>query len=256
VTAAEAFLRSKQIATLWGGTELPSLHEAVGGELVPRMVLVSSSAIGSAWVWSKSLVESRKVVLVKLFRGRATFVARPLWPALAVLAPRDLEALWRGGRLSTAAWHIAEFLLEEGPTHTLELQQALPRRFPILPKSLKKGLHELEEKLIIYPQRFAEHQNGKDVNTWELLRRGLGGKGSAKLRGGTAAAVARLLEASVRAAGVVDARECNHWFPNWKGQCNEALSALIETGKIRPVSENNPTQLAWQKLTNKYNEAA
>ncbi len=254
--AAAAFLRSRHIATLWGGTELPSLHEAVSGESVPRPGLVSSSAIGQAWVWSKGLAESREFVLVKLFRRRATFVARPLWRALVELAPPDPEALVQAGQISTAARQIAAFLLKEGPTNTLELQQALPRQFPILPKSLKKGLRELEEELIICPERFADHHNGKDVNTWELLRRSLARKGSASFPGGPSAAVACLLEAAVRAAGVVDVREQNHWFPRWKHQCRQALCVLIEEGKIRVIDEKHPSQIAWRGLRSKVTDAA
>lgn len=254
LAAAAKWLRSKRIATLWGGTELPSLHEAVGGELVARMALVSSPAIGKAYVWAKKLVESREFALVKLFRRRATFVARPLWPALLELAPADPEALWRAGGLSSAARHIAAFLLEEGPTNTLELQQALPGRFPILPKSLRKGLRELEEKLMIYPRRVADHFDGKDVNTWELLKRGLAREGQERRREDGSSAVACLIEAAVRAAGVVDARECGRWFPRWKHQCLDALSALARSGRIRAVRER-ASQFIWHGLTDKFTRA-
>ncbi len=242
VTAAN-FLRAKQMATLWGGTELPSLQEALGGELVPRATLVSSPVIGKAWGWAKSLIDSEEVVLVKLFRLRATFISQPLWPALRELCPRDPETLWRTGELSTAAHHIATVLLDQGPTNTLELQQIVPRRFPILPKSLKKGLRELEEKLLIYPQRLGEHHDGKDVNTWEFLWRGLSIKDSERLpsRG---AAVARLIEATFRAAGVSDAREASRWFPGWKHESRHALSALLKSAEVR-ILEDHPNLVFW-----------
>lgn len=245
--AAADFLRARQLATLWGGTELPSLQEAVSGEAAPRMALLSSPVIGKVWVWAKGLAASGEFVVVKLFRLRATFVARPLWPALAQLTPLDPEASWKAGELSTAARQIADFIRAHGPRNTLELRQALPRRFPILPQSVKKGLGELEEKLIIFPKVLAEHQGGKDVNTWELLRRGLAedGKRAGRSRQGSLAALARLLEATVGAAGVVDTRESSRWFPPWKAQCRDALAALVKGGKLRVVSEEHPSILTW-----------
>lgn len=245
---AAEFLRSCQIAALWGGTELPTLHEAVGGELVPRMALVSSSAIGKSWVWTKTLVASGEFVLVKLFRRRATFVARPLWPALASLSPQDLEKTWHAGELSTAARQIAHFLRERGPQNTLELQESLPHRFPILPGSLKKGLEELQEKLVIYPQRVGDHHDGKDINTWELLPRGLAINPPDARREAVQESVMFLVEAAVRAAGVVDARESSRWFPAWKHETREALSTLLVQGRVRPASESAPNQLAWAAL--------
>lgn len=249
LAAGTAFFRSRGICSMWGGTELPSLLEVIGGELLARVALAPPAAIGRVDAWAKSLVESGEFVLVKLFRGRETLVARPLWPALAELAPSDPEDLWYAGKVSTAARHIAAFLLEKGPTNTLDLLRLVPARFPILPRSLKEGLRELEEKLIIYPQHLAERQNGTPPHTWELLRRGLAAPEAASQA--TRRAFTCLVEAAVRAAGIIDAGEAGRWFPRSKRKVHDALATLVDVGKIRGVDEGNSTRFAWQGLVEK-----
>lgn len=207
--AAAAFVRARGLVTLWGGTELPSLQEAAAGAAVPRMTL-ASPGVGAAWSWAKALTEAQHVACVKLFRNRSTLVARRLWREVAALAPRA-ERLWRAGKLSHAAREVAAFLEKEGPATTLELRERLPRRVPVLPASLQKGLRELEERLVIFPQRLGERVAGKDVNTWELVWRGLVGHAPAAPAEG-ATALARLLAGVVGAAGIVDAREAGRWL--------------------------------------------
>ncbi len=165
-------------------------------------------------------MESGELLLVKLFRLRATFVARPLWSSIAELSPPGPWALSKVGELSTAAKHIASFLLQHGPANTLELQQALLRQFPILPASLKKGLRELEERLIVYPLRVGDDSVGRDVHTWELLTQRLARGGcepppqaTAEIPQDGTRAVAGLLQAALQAAHVVDATEADRWFP-------------------------------------------
>jgi hypothetical protein len=220
------------------------------------MTLVPSADIANAWAWAKKLVESGEFILVKLFRRRATFLAPSLWSTLAEIAPSDAEASWQAGELSTAAHHIAAFLLERGPTNTLELQQLLPRRVPILPTSLKRGLRELEEKLVIYPRRLGEHFGGREVNTWDLLQHGLKRQGIPPSTGDRAAGVARLVEGAVRAGGVVDARECGSWFPPWKSQSQEAMRSLMRLGRALPLSAERPWEVVWHGLRERSSHAA
>ncbi len=249
--AAAAFLCARQMAGLWGGTELPSLQESISGELVPRARLVSSPSLGNTWTWTRKLAESGELLLVKLFRSRATFLARPLWPSIAELSPPGPPALSNAGELSTAAKQIASFLLQHGPANTLELQQALLRQFPILPASLKKGLRELEEKLIVYPLRVGDDSVGPDVHTWELLAQRLAREGCTPPRQpsgeANARAVASLMEAALRAASLVDATEAARWFPAWKPQTRSALATLIQAGRLRPASQEHPFLLVWQQ---------
>ncbi len=236
---------------MWGGTELPSLLEVIGSALLARAALAPPAAIGRVDAWAKSLVESGEFVLVKLFRGRETLVARPLWPALAELAPSDPEDLWYAGKVSTAARHIAALLLEEGPTNTLDLLRLVPARFPILPRSLKEGLRELEEKLIIYPQRLGERQNGTASHVWELLHRGLATREATSTSQATRRAFTCLVEATVRAAGIVDVGDTWRWFPRSRRKVHDALATLVDAGKIRGLDEGNSTRFAWPGLVEK-----
>jgi hypothetical protein len=221
--AAAAFVRVRGLVMLWGGTELPSLQEAAAGVAVPRMTL-ASPGVGAAWTWAKTLTEAEHFACVKLFRNRLTLVARRLWPVVAALAPCP-EHLWRAGKLSNAAHEVAAFLEKEGPASTLELRECLPRRVPVLPASLQKGLRELEEKLVIYPRRLAEHVSGKDVNTWELVWRGLGG-GAPASPAERAAALTRLLDGVVKSAGIVDAGEAPRWLSPVVAESATVLAAM------------------------------
>ena len=247
---AAEFLLSRQIASLWGGVELPSLYEARGGELAPSTAPVESASLATMWVWARNLVQENEFILLKLFRGRATFVARPLWPLLLRLSPGDSEAGGRASDLSMAARQLALFLREHGPASTLELEQSLPRRVPMLPASLRRALEELEERLIIYPQWVGEDAGSKRASAWALLRPSL----EKYAAPGGASAVAGLTEAVVRSAGIIDPQEAGRWFPLWKRECRNALSALVRAGKLRTLKHSR--LLVWHDLAKRALQAA
>jgi hypothetical protein len=237
-TAASRFLHARQIAALCSGNELPSLEEMISGELFPHPTLSHTGAAGKVWAWAKKLVESGEFVLVELFRHQPTFLARPLWPVLRAASVRDPAKAWQARHLSTAAYQIARFIQESGPCGTADLQERLPGRFPILPGSLKKGLRELEEKLVIYPKRLADRYDNGQVLSWELLPRGLEGTADGP-SGDISGAVVRLVQAVVQAAGVVDPREADRWFPAWKRQSGAALKHLKRAEKVRSLQMEN-----------------
>jgi hypothetical protein len=252
VAKALDYLQRCRIATLWGGTELPSLDEAMSGHLMPGVRIDAGGTSATIESWSRELVESGEAVLLKLFRNRLTLIGRALWPALVGLSARGPDTL-PDGEVSAAARHIGSFLLMEGPMSTSELKQRLPQRLPLLPTSVVKGLAELESKLIIYPQ-IAVDCRGKRVARWELLRRGL-----VRLEHDTVSrpsAVATLLEAAVRAAGVVDLCESGRWFRCSNAESQAAISMLIESGKLCRVSERNTSIAAWRELAEKVPSAA
>jgi hypothetical protein len=250
------YVQRRRVVTLWGGTELPSLDEAISGQLAPQLVprirIGAGGASATIESWSRELVESGEAALLSLFRNRPTLVGRALWPALVGLSARVPDALL-DGEVSAAARHIGSFLLMEGPMSTSDLKQRLPQRLPLLPTSVVKGLAELESKLIIYPQ-IAVDCRGKPVTKWELLRRGL-----ARPEHDTAsrtAAVASFLEATVCAAGVVDLCESGRWFRDFNAESQAAISVLIESGKLCRVGEQNASIVAWRELAEKVPSAA
>lgn len=243
---AGAFVRSRLLVSLWGGTELPSLQEAAAGVAVPRMTL-ASPAVGAAWTWAKALVESGDFACLKMFHNRSTLVARRMWSAIVALAP-DHGRLWRAGRISSAAHEISAFLDKEGPASTLELQERLPRRVPMLPASLKKGLRELEEKLVIYPRRLGEHVSGRDVNTWELVRRGLGERVVTKPET-RATALRHLLDVVVKSAGVVDKREAVHWLAAEIAEPPDLRATLESVPSAVSLGTSEGDWIIWQGLS-------
>ncbi len=229
------FARAHQIVTLWGGTELPSVQELATGELALRKPLIASPITAQVWAWTKELMDSQEFALVKLFRRRATIVARSLWPALVSVAQFPSQSRAPRPQLSTAARQIAEFLSDRGPLETSELMEALPRRVPILPESLRKGLEELEEKLVIYPKGLRESQRGKYAPTWELVRRGLAAEGRNALQKSMHGCMEQFVEGSVQAAGVVDASECSRWFPAWRQESLRIFANLRNEGSVRAL---------------------
>ncbi len=237
VSAAARLLRARQLATLWGGSELPSLIELLAGEPTPSKILFYSPAVLQAHQWAQTLVESGEFLLVRLFRRRLTLVGRPLWPSLAALAAFDPEKALSTGEISRAAYHIALVLQEKGPCDRAALGEALLRRFPILPSSVSEGLHELEHRSAIYPQTLTTTRVTLTGARWDLLARRLAAERIAPPEGGRPEAVRRLVRAVVAAAGIVKARDCIQWFPNWRREASEAMADSIRRGAFASLQD-------------------
>jgi hypothetical protein len=230
------------------------MDEAVCGRSLPRRRFAPYQTNGSAYTWSRELVESGEAILIKLFRGRSTLVGHALWPALAELSPVRPEARSVSGQFSAAACHIWGFLRDEGAMTTSELQRALPSRTPLLPTSLKKGIEELEKKLVIYPQ-LRNGASDSGIARWELVRRGLAGAATSA-DNCNSLGPAGVLEAALHAAFVVDPGEAGRWFPKCITDTRTRISALLNSAKLCQVNKGGLSLVAWRELAEKIPSAA
>lgn len=237
VSAAARFLRARRLATLWGGSELPSLFELITGELAPERIVFQAAAMAKARQWGQTLAESGEFLLVRLFRRRWTLVARPLWPALAELGALEPEKSQSASELSSVAYHIAGVLRERGPCDRAALSEALLRRFPILPSSVSQGLRELEHLPAIYLLSHADTRAAMTATRWDLLERRLKAEGIAPHAGGRPEALRGLVRAVVEAAGIVRAHDCIPWFPNWRRQVSEAMADLVKDRALASLQD-------------------
>lgn len=243
---AAAFVENRQVVALLGGGELPSVQEAAEGRLIARPPIGPAMGMGVAWEWAKELASSGKFVLTRIFRGKPAFVARKLWPWLVKLAPPDIEAALAAGTLSQPAFQIAALLRDHGPARTVDIKLELASRFPILPKSVQKGLLELEEKMLIYPLSLSEYEDGSEANTWELVTRGLAKDGRPPRASRKATRPLKaILEAMLAAAVVVDSSESRHWFTPWGGECRDIFAEFVKTSALCTFNPQQPSHLLW-----------
>ncbi|HEU4411022.1 MAG TPA: hypothetical protein VFS43_37565 [Polyangiaceae bacterium] len=98
------------------------------------------------WHLRGRLAEDRRVVYTKWFRGRATFVSRPVFRALlsAVRAARPPEQ-----GLSPEARALLELLEESSPRSTRELRRGAGLEGKLLERAFVRAMSELWSRLLV-----------------------------------------------------------------------------------------------------------
>ena len=115
--SATALIARLGLVTLYPvSPELPNLLHAYTGDPTTQAASDWDSASGHVYTWRWELGRREAGFYTAIVRGRPTFVARPLLPAILRLRGdlRDPEELYDLGQLSNAAYRIAVALTEAG----------------------------------------------------------------------------------------------------------------------------------------------
>ena len=115
--SATALIPRLGLVTLYPvSPELPNLLHAYTGDPTTQAASDWDSASGHVYTWRWELGRREAGFYTAIVRGRPTFVARPLLPAILRLRGdlRDPEELYDLGQLSNAAYRIAVALTEAG----------------------------------------------------------------------------------------------------------------------------------------------
>ncbi len=233
------FLNDVGLASLYAtrGLNLPCLWVAICGRRDPKLPHNThyDPEVGLAWNLKDELPAAGKVFYAKLIRGRPTFVAWDLFPAVYRLfrPEQDYVSAYRNGLLSPAAKAILDALDRKHPQETFELKLATNLARPSQRRVFDHAVAELQQRLFISMRevrydpftyvwdlveaRFAERV--KAAHRWEpaaaareLVRRYLGAVIYASLAdvisvvGGRHRAELALADVSAEGVVAVDAR--------------------------------------------------
>ncbi|HVN84765.1 MAG TPA: hypothetical protein VMW17_07990 [Candidatus Binatia bacterium] len=135
------------------GLNLPCLWVAVCGRRDPRFPHHShhDPEVGLAWNLKDELPAAGKCFYARLIRGKPTFVAWDLFPAVYRLfgSQRDYIREYRDGLLSPAAKAILDTLNDNGPQETFALKLATNLARPNQRRAFDGALAELQRRLYV-----------------------------------------------------------------------------------------------------------
>lgn len=152
--SATALIKRLGLVTLYPvSPELPNLLHAYTGDPTTQAASDWDSASGHVYTWRWELGRREAGFYTAIVRGRPTFVAWPLLPAILRLRGdlRDPEELYDLGQLSNAAYRIARALAEAGgvlDTGTLRRAVGFPTGKEQRAAYLK-AVAELDAKLLL-----------------------------------------------------------------------------------------------------------
>jgi hypothetical protein len=152
---AVQFLDQAGLASLFAYRQLnlPCLWVAVCGRRDPVFPHHShhDPEVGLAWNLKDQLPEAGEVFYAKLLRGKPTFVAWAVFPAVyRLFGPRtDRHAAFRAGLLSPAAKAILDALHRQRPQETLALKLATNLARPSQRRVFDAAMAELQQTLHI-----------------------------------------------------------------------------------------------------------
>lgn len=166
------FLDESGLASLFAYRQLnlPCLWVAVCGRRDPVFPHHShhDPEVGLAWNLKDQLPEAGEVFYAKLLRGKPTFVAWSLFPAVyRLFGPRaDHHAAFRAGLLSPAAKAILDALQRRRPQETLALKLATNLARPSQRRAFDAAIAELQRTLRI---AMVEARYDPFTYVWDLV---------------------------------------------------------------------------------------
>jgi hypothetical protein len=166
------FLDEAGLASLFGYRllNLPCLWVAVCGRRDPVFPHHShhDPEVGLAWRLKDQLPAAGRVFYGKLLRGKPTFVAWEVFPAVWRLfaPPGDYRAAFRAGRLSPAAKQILDALHRQHPQETFALKLAANLARPSQRRTFDAAMAELQTTLHIC---MAEVRYDPFTYVWDLV---------------------------------------------------------------------------------------
>jgi hypothetical protein len=232
---ALAFIEEAGLASLFAARtlNLPCLWVAVCGRRDPRFPHHShhDPEVGLAWRLKDELPASGKVFYAKLLRGKPTFVAWHLFPAVYRLfgPQRDYVREYRDGLLSPVAKAVLDALHRQRPQDTFALKLATSLARPSQRRAFDGAIAELQQKLYV---SMCEARYEPFTYVWDLVAARYPERVAAAprvtARDAALAVVRRYLSAVVYAtpqqiAGVVGGRE----------RAAAAIESLRREGAVR-----------------------
>lgn len=247
---AVAFVEERGFVYFWPnkGVDLPSLWSAVAG--ARPVADAHDDPAHITWGWKDKLLPSKRWYYGKLLRGRATMVALGTLPYFYALSENygdanDYLLQYEEGRLSQEAKSILEVLLEQGPTHTINLRRETRMTTKDSNTRFERALNELQVGLKILPVGVAEAGAWRYAFIYELLDRHFPALPRQARPIGRGEARSRLLDLYLRSVGAATEAQMVSLF-KWKPvEVQNALETLAKAGGARAVEKVGGDEGAW-----------
>jgi hypothetical protein len=206
------------------GSELPSIHNAAGGQW------------GVWWDWKQTLPERKACFYSHLLRRHGTFLSWEWFPAFhaAYAETQTYRQLFREGLLDRTEKQVLDLLDTHGPLLTRELRLLYAPPSKENTRRIKQVLVELQRRFLICAA--GGTTEGWSHHRWDLVERWVGPELMLAARGiSREAARERLVAQSVRTSVATTAADIA-WLFGWeRSEVQGLLARVIAAGRAETV---------------------
>lgn len=228
---AGEFILERCFVSVYSGTELPSIQEAIDGrsDLSGGEDRISTGQ-GIASIWMSDLPDAVPCLIGTFVKRKPTLIARKHWAALLAMEREGFQGARERNRISPAAFRLADCIEREGPATGQVLRDRLAGSSPMDRRTFRRALQELEKLWLIVPGRIGRNIHDAASCVWELTKRWVPDDTVREALSMTRRhAMGSLLLGAVDSAGAVDEKAVYRWF-GWPRSMtgvlmDEALSA-------------------------------
>lgn len=242
---AGEFILERSCVSVYSGTELPSIQEAIDG----RTGLAGtgnriSTGQGIASIWLSDLPETVPCLFGTFVKRKPTLVARKHWAALLAMEGEGFQGARERNRISPAAFRLADCIERDGPATGQALRDRLAGSVRMDERTFRKALLELEKLWLIVPERTGRPgRNVQDAAScvWELTKRWVPDDTAREAVSMTRRQAMRsLLLGAVESAGAVDVKAVYRWFGWPRSMTGKLLDEALSAAACHRVDGPNP----------------
>lgn len=251
------FILERCFVSVFSGTELPSIQEAIEGKADnPNDRNRVSSGPGIASIWLNDLPKAVPCLFGTFVKRKPTLITQKHWPALLAIEKEGFQGAREHHRISPAAFCVADCIDREGPATSEVLRDRCNQLGKMDSRIFRRALLDLEKLWLIVRSPIGTTHNTTSC-VWELTNRFLPKETVMEAKNLTRRqAMCNLLWGAVDSAGVVDEKAIYRWF-GWPRTMtntliNEALSKkqLYKAHGPKPVIISTTLAEIWPQTKN------
>lgn len=239
---AGEFILDRCFVSVYSGTELPSIQEAIDGTSdVSRNGDRISTGQGIASIWMSDLPEAVPCLIGSFVKRKPTLVARKYWVALLAMEREGFHAARECNRISPEAFRLADCIERDGPATGQALRDLLAESFRMDGRTFRRALLELEKLWLIVPGRIGRNIHDAASCVWELTKRWVPDDTVKEAVFMTRRhAMRSLLLGAVDSAGAVDEKAVYRWFGWPRSMTGALLKEALSAEACYRVDGPNP----------------
>ena len=239
---AGEFILERCFVSVYSGTELPSIQEAIDGraDLSGHGDRISTGQ-GIASIWMGDLTEAVPCLVGTFVKRKPTLVARKHWAAMLAMEREGFQGARESNRISPAAYHLADCIERDGPATGQTLRDRLAESLRMDRRTFRRALLELEKLWLIVPGRIERSMHDAASCVWELTKRWVPAETAREAVSMTRRhAMRSLLLGAVDSAGAVDEKAVYRWFGWPRSMTGVLLKEALSAEACYRVDGPNP----------------
>jgi hypothetical protein len=237
---ATNFVNERGFVFFWPiqGVELPSLWKAVAGD---RPVANAHDDPGHiTWSWKDSSLGKQNWYYGKILRKRATLISFGLAPYFYALSnnfgnpTEDIKLLYFEGKITHEAKNIFEVIDEKGPMDTISIRRATQLTSKDSNSRFDRSIALLQSDFKILPVGISDSGGWRYAFIYDLVHRYYPRIPQIARTIHEIEARQKLVEAYFLSVGTAQRRDVYKLFSWSKGQTDNAINKLVDTGFLVP----------------------